>query len=100
MKRNQPKQISWNKEDLYTWITVNIDGKGYLYPNQKDQLLPERILDLQLKAARDYLNAAIQNRIMENKNSSNPIPYQELSLETQKWYAKDKGKTIQLEFLL
>ena len=43
--------------------------------------------------------AAIQNRIMENKNSSNPIPYQELSLETQKWYAKDKGKTIQLEFL-
>ena len=44
--------------------------------------------------------AAIQNRIMENKNSSNPIPYQELSLETQKWYAKDKGKTIQLEFLL
>lgn len=44
--------------------------------------------------------AVIQNRIMENKNSSNPIPYQELSLETQKWYAKDKGKTIQLEFLL
>lgn len=44
--------------------------------------------------------AAIQKRIMENKNSSNPIPYQELSLETQKWYAKDKGKTIQLEFLL
>ena len=43
--------------------------------------------------------AAIQKRIMENKNSSNPIPYQELSLETQKWYAKDKGKTIQLEFL-
>ena len=43
--------------------------------------------------------AVIQNRIMENKNSSNPIPYQELSLETQKWYAKDKGKTIQLEFL-
>ena len=44
--------------------------------------------------------AVIQNRILENKNSSNPIPYQELSLETQKWYAKDKGKTIQLEFLL
>ena len=44
--------------------------------------------------------AVIQNRIIENKNSSNPIPYQELSLETQKWYAKDKGKTIQLEFLL
>ena len=44
--------------------------------------------------------AAIQNRIMENKNSSNPIPYQELSMETQKWYAKDKGKTIQLEFLM
>lgn len=44
--------------------------------------------------------SAIQSRIMENKNSSNPIPYQELSLETQKWYAKDKGKTIQLEFLL
>ena len=44
--------------------------------------------------------AVIQNRIMENKNSSNPIPYQELSMETQKWYAKDKGRTIQLEFLL
>jgi hypothetical protein len=40
----------------------------------------------------------VQENIIRNKNAENPIPYSELSIQTQKWYAKDKGQTIQLEF--
>jgi len=41
----------------------------------------------------------MQQAILDNKASKDPIPYKELSLQNQKWYAKDKGKTIQREFL-
>lgn len=41
----------------------------------------------------------MQKAILDNKASKDPIPYKELSMQNQKWYAKDKGKTIQREFL-
>ncbi len=41
----------------------------------------------------------MQQSILDNKASKDPIPYKELSMQNQTWYAKDKGKTIQREFL-
>jgi hypothetical protein len=41
----------------------------------------------------------MQQAILDNKASKDPIPYKELSMQNQKWYARDKGKTIQREFL-
>ena len=43
--------------------------------------------------------AVLQEMIRKNKESENPIPYSEFSQEVQKWYAKDKGKSIQKEFM-
>ncbi len=43
--------------------------------------------------------AILQQMVMDNKHSNNPIPYSEFSIEIQKWYNKDKGKTLQKEVM-
>lgn len=43
--------------------------------------------------------APLQQMVIENKNSTHPIPYQEFSVTVQKWYNEDENITIQKEFL-
>jgi hypothetical protein len=41
----------------------------------------------------------IQSQVMARKNDPDASPYSEFVVEVQKWYAKDKTRTIQREFL-
>lgn len=42
--------------------------------------------------------AEMQKLVMARKNDPNASPYSEFVVEVQKWYAKDKAKSIQKEF--
>ena len=37
--------------------------------------------------------------VLDNRDSENPIPYSEFSIEIQKWYNADKSVTLQQEIL-
>jgi len=41
----------------------------------------------------------VQDMVVERKNAAKPEPYQTFVVKLQKWYAKDKTKSIQKEFL-
>ena len=41
----------------------------------------------------------LQQMVMDNKHSDNPIPFSEFSIDIQKWYNKDKGQTLQKEVM-
>lgn len=43
--------------------------------------------------------AQLQQMVMDNKHSANPVPYDEFSKVVQKWYLEDKGASTQSEFL-
>jgi len=43
--------------------------------------------------------APVQKMVMDNKNAAEPKPYEELQIDVQKWYAKDKGRTFQNEIV-
>ena len=43
--------------------------------------------------------APLQKMVLNNRDSENPIPYSEFSIEIQKWYNADKSVTLQQEIL-
>lgn len=43
--------------------------------------------------------APLQQMVMDNKHSENPMSYDEFSVVVQKWYNSDKGATFQEEIL-